>query len=598
MKKLLFVLSLSLLLTSFLPQKTQAQGVQDFVINDFTADYYLSNQDKQGTLRIVEKIDVTFSGNNHGILRAIPKTYKNHQLQLKVNEISSSTSNKTQHTTYTENGNTVLKIGDPNRTFTGHQFYQIDYTLNNAIGFYDDHDELYWDINGDQWQQPFQKVTARLHLPDGLRLKQNLGQGGFACFAGGYGLSDRACTVSAEGNTVTFKATTQLTARQTLTILAGFEKGYFTSPTFLDTVSEYLSFIIAATLLPVLVFIYAFRRWRKYGRDPKGRGTIVPEYSAPDNLRPIEIGSLLDFKTDNKDLSATIIDLAVRGYIKIIETKKSKLIGKDKLSYSFELTGKEESELAFFEADILSGLRGLAPTGYTAEALKNKSSLIVPLDSLKQKFYTTANKLKSDVRKGMVTQGYFASNPLTAGGRLFVLGGLLFLSTFILGAFGMGLIIGLVMSALIAFGFGVLMPARTAKGVAALEASKGLKMYLETAEKDRIKMLQSPDAKYASAHEAPVKTVELFEKLLPYAMILGVENQWAKQFEGIYNTPPSWYEGNWTAFNTGLLMGSLNNSMNAVNTVAFSSPSSSGSSGFGGGGFSGGGGGGGGGGGW
>jgi uncharacterized membrane protein len=144
----------------------------------------------------------------------------------------------------------------------------------------------------------------------------------------------------------------------------------------------------------------------------------------------------------------------------------------------------------------------------------------------------------------------------------------------------------------------MLMPARTAKGVAALEQVKGLKLYMETAEKDRMAKLQAPNAPYASNAAEPVKTVELFEKLLPYAIVLGVETQWAKQFEALYTSPPDWYGGSWSTFNSVYLVNSISEGVGSAVNTSFSSPKSSSSSGFGGGGFSGGGGGGGGGGGW
>jgi uncharacterized membrane protein len=160
------------------------------------------------------------------------------------------------------------------------------------------------------------------------------------------------------------------------------------------------------------------------------------------------------------------------------------------------------------------------------------------------------------------------------------------------------MIVGIVAGLLIAIACLAALDARTAKGVAAKEHAQGLKMYLEVAEKDRLQKLQGPDAAYAPKTAGPKKTVELFEKLLPYAMVLGVEKQWAEQFKDLYTSPPDWYSGHWTSFNAGYLAGSLNSGVGSAVSGAFSAPSSSGSSGFGGGGFSGGGGGGGGGGGW
>src|SRR6478672_11682811 len=129
-----------LLLASLTSPKAHA-GVNDFVINDFSTDYTLTNKDKQGELRIVEDIDLTFSDFNHGIERAIPKTYKDNSLKVKVNGISSSTGAPTDLSTRNESGNLVLRIGSPSRTITGHQTYKIDNTVQNVIGFYGNHDE-------------------------------------------------------------------------------------------------------------------------------------------------------------------------------------------------------------------------------------------------------------------------------------------------------------------------------------------------------------------------------------------------------------------------------------------------------------------------
>jgi len=155
------------------PHKASA-SVQDFTINDFSADYSINNADRQGEMHVVERINLTFTDFNHGILRAIPNSYKGLPLKLHVQNISSTSGAPTQFTTYGQNGNTVLKIGDPNRTLTGKQSYTIDYTVQNVITFYNDHDELYWDINGDQWPQPFEHVTARFHLAHGLSVNQSV----------------------------------------------------------------------------------------------------------------------------------------------------------------------------------------------------------------------------------------------------------------------------------------------------------------------------------------------------------------------------------------------------------------------------------------
>jgi uncharacterized membrane protein len=174
----------------------------------------------------------------------------------------------------------------------------------------------------------------------------------------------------------------------------------------------------------------------------------------------------------------------------------------------------------------------------------------------------------------------------------------MYLACFVLSAvFGGPAVLGTIVGTILVVAFLTLMPARLPKGVEAKEHIQGLKLYLETAEAERLKNLQSPNAADAPKSAEPKKTVELYEKLLPYAIALGVEGEWSKQFEDIYRTPPDWYQGNWTNFNAVYLASSLNDGVQSEVNSAYSSPSSSGSSGFSGGG-AGGGGGGGGGGGW
>jgi uncharacterized membrane protein len=200
--------------------------------------------------------------------------------------------------------------------------------------------------------------------------------------------------------------------------------------------------------------------------------------------------------------------------------------------------------------------------------------------------------VQNSIPKTLAARGYFSHDPTSAGTIGYVLGILIIGGSFFLIPVSIVMLVGVAVAGLITLLFAKLMPSRTAQGARAKDAAEGLKLYLNTAEKDRIAMLQSPDSPYAPKTDEPTKTVELFEKLLPYAMVLGVEKEWAKQFEGIYTTPPDWYGGNWSTFNAIYLADSLNDSMGAMNS-SFAAPSSSGS-----GGSAGGGGGGGGGGGW
>jgi len=318
-----------------------------------------------------------------------------------------------------------------------------------------------------------------------------------------------------------------------------------------------------------------FYLWYSRGRDPKGRGTIIAQFDAPDNLTPAEVGTIIDEKAHKRDISAEIINLAIKGYIKI---KRIEVKGIFK-SVDYELFKlKDENSLANpFERELMTSLF--------------KKKIEIKLSSLKDKFYKDLKKVEKEIYESIVSKGYFLKNPNKVRGTYIGIGfAILVLSWFSGPIFNWFGVVNIAISGILVIIFSFFMPKKAKKGVLAKEYILGLKNYLTVAEKDRIKF-----------HNAPEKNPEHFEKLLPYAMVLGVEKEWAKQFENIYDQQPSWYNdpshAHFTAF---VLASSLNSFQTKANTTLTSRPSSasSGSSGFGGGGFSGGGFGGGGGGSW
>ncbi len=583
MKKFGLVLVAVVVATLALGTKPVSADVNNFTVTKFHADQTLTRTDPQGQLHIVEQINVNFTDNNHGLLRAIPKSYKHHDLRLHVNSIRSDSGAPTDYKLDSSNGNTVIKIGDPSRTVTGAQQYTIDYTLNNVISFYTDHSELYWDVNGTDWRQPFDQVSVSLHLPPGLQQTRAP-----VCYTGAYGDNQANCTITAQPDNIESATTAPLQAGQGLTYVASFVPGYFVPAKWYDPSGEYFRRLLEFLAPIVIVGSLSAAIWWRRGRDPKGSGIIVPQYQPPSGLNPASVGTIYNFELSNRDITATIVQLALRDYLKIIETKQIKKLRKDTVSYQLQLLSADINKLDANEQLLITALFGTLSAGET-----------IDINDKQEKLYNTARKLSKNISMTLTKAGYFRSNPLNAADTqsvviilAFAIGGLFFYFLHSL-LFGFSAFL----SALVALWFGGAMSARTAKGVAAKEQIKGLKMYLEVAEKDRIQKLQSPDAAYAAQTNRPVKTVELFEKLLPYAIVLGVEKQWADKFEGLYSQPPDWYTGNWNTFSAGYLASSLTNGVGGAIDTAFSSPSSSSSSGFGGG-FSGGGGGGGGGGGW
>ena len=325
--------------------------------------------------------------------------------------------------------------------------------------------------------------------------------------------------------------------------------------------------------IPVIVLGILLNLWYAKGKDPKGRGTIIAQFDAPDNLTPAEVGTVIDEKVQNKDISSEIINLAVRGYLKITRIESKKLIFKS-TDYQLDKLKIEDGLDNDFDKKLVKGLFG------------SKDS--VKLSDLKNKFYDDLAKIKKQLYKVVVKKGYFPRNPNKVRGVYAGVGIVLVFITFFVGPiFGGFGIFSLLSSAVLIIIFSFIMPVRTLKGVHAREHILGLKRYLSVAEKDRIEF-----------HNAPKKDPKQFEKLLPYAMVLGVEKKWAEQFKDIYSQQPGWYnDPTGAGFNSVVLANSLSSFSASANTTMVSRPSSAsgGGSGFsgggGGGGFGGGGGG-------
>jgi uncharacterized membrane protein YgcG len=569
--------------------QVSAQGVDNFTVRSFTADYYLSKDNKnRSELKVVERVIAEFpqSDQNHGILRAIPEEYDGHTVGLDILGVTNQNGQDWNYGTSSENKNTVLKIGDGDKFVHGLQTYNIEYQLRDVTKNFTPNDEFFWNINGTQWQQPFEQVTARIHLAPGVAARFNEQT---RCYTGVQDSTESACNVSVDGNTVTFSTTRALTSGENMSVVLGFQPGTF-EPYRQD--SWQLALLVASALvglvgIPTAAFVIMWRKWRAQGSDPKGRGTIIPRYTPPEGINPILADIVINERAETKAISATALELCIKRYLKLYEIKKDKLIG-SKTEYELELV-KDPSSLSTEEQKVLDVLFSGNPS------VGDK----VNLSQQKNKLYGKVASLQKSANSAVAKQGYFTTNPSDArkkylgwGIGLLVVGGSLVFAIPI-----MLLGIGLLAAGVIVLIFSGVMPARTKKGVETKEHLLGLRDYMTIAESDRIKVLESPKG----AEKTPVdpddkaQLVKLYEKLLPYAVLFGIEKQWAKQFADMYEQPPDWYSGS-RSFNTGVFVGAISG-FNTASTSSFTAPSSSSSSGFSGG-SSGGGGGGGGGGGW
>jgi uncharacterized membrane protein YgcG len=613
--KLSALIAFTILLTAVFNKPAFAQNTQAFKFESFSGNYYLDkNSENDSTMRVQETLVAVFPDydQNHGILRAIPERYKNHTLSLKNISVTDESGKPYQFSSSNNNNNKVLKIGNPSSYVHGRVIYKINYEMQDITSYYPDHDELFWDINGDQWEQPFNTVTANIHiakqLVNGLQDQRR-------CYAGIVDSVTQNCSitlVSPPNETYITASANSLQPRQTLSIVLAFKPGTFNQKSTAikkeeQRVKIQLVFgIIAATIPPVWAFVFMFRRWRQFGNDPKGRGVIIPEYEPPKDFDVLNSDYLMNQKLRNVAITAAIIEAAVNGYLTIYEIPKSGLFGKKDYELELKSVPQNASEEKLGALSIIFGDQLQLTPGTKIKLSDIKKSI-----SRRQSIATKMKGLEDVLATNLTRKGYFIKNPKTVKNGYIIWVVVMFFLCWFLGFLAVSLqllplgalVAGIGVAAVIVFLFSFIMPARSEAGVAAYDALLGLKDYIKLAEADRLKFLQSPEGaeKLPVAGQFDPKTpeakVKLFEKLLPYAMLFNLEKDWAKQFNDIYTSPPSWYQGgNWSAFNAGYLVGSLND-FGTSTTQSFSSPSDSSGSGFSGGG-AGGGGGGGGGGGW
>jgi uncharacterized membrane protein len=561
------ILALALLIAA------PAAAQRTLVIERFDATIDVS---ADGSILVEEYIVPRFTGTWNGIFRTIPIQYEspqglNYMLRLTIESVTDDEGRSLKYESSRERHYRKLKIWVPGASNTA-KTVKVVYRVANGLRFFDEHDELYWNVTGDEWEVPIESASADVKLPAGVSGVRA------TAFRGAYGSTEQSdVTIEADGVRVT--TTRGLGMREGLTVVVGWNPGIVHRPTAVERTARtvYSNLPLA---IPPLVFFGMLRLWRRRGRDPE-LAPIATQYEPPTSMTPAELGTLIDGKPDMRDITSTIVDLAVRGYLHITETKDEHLFGLfSSKDYTFTLkkTRAEWTGLKPHERELLNALFGGVES--------------VTLSDLKNKFYKHLPGLKNGLYGVLVSDGFYMNRPDRVR-SMFVIGGVIFGllvgfgSATLMAWLGMlpaaGIVAG-ILSGLIVVVFGWFMPSRTVQGTRQLEKVLGFREFLSRVEGDRLDRM--------------VKTPEMFEKFLPFAMALGVEDTWAKAFDGIYKEPPSWYTGpgGVHTFRPSTFASNLGVMSTQAASVMASAPRSSGGSGFrggsSGGGFGGGGGGG------
>ncbi len=552
------------LLAAFLPAAANSEEIKKFHSDIFV--------DENGSLTVVEDIEYDFQyAQRRGIYRYIPYKYdygyKRYSIKIDVEKVTDFDGNPYQYKVSTEGAVVNIRIGDPDKTITGVHGYRIEYTVRGAVAFFEEYDELYWNVTGDEWRVPINEAGARIYLPEGSR------EGIQAeCYTGPRGATGKDCTASISGGEAEFGTSRVLWAGEGLTIVTGFPKGLVKEPTGSEKIGWFLRdnwFFV----LPFATLFGMFYIWSTSGRDPDGRGSIMVRYSPPEGFTPAEAGTLIDERADVADITSTVIDLAVRGYLRIEEHQSTKLYFFTDRDYKLIKT-KEPApgELKPHEQKVLAGIF--------------KTGGEVEISDLRNKFYRELPGITKSLYSELVKGGYFPGDPEKVKGIYKWIGIILLIVGFALFT-NFLLKVSIALSGLIILAWSGFMPKKTKQGALAKEELFGFREFIDRAEKDRIEALAKDDP-------------TLFDRVLPFALVFGLEDRWAEAFRDMYREPPSWYSspGYMNSFTPRLFVADLGRSLGVMNSTFASAPRKSGGSGLGGGGSSGGGFGGGGGGSW
>ncbi len=561
-----FLTSLALVAILFLMVGT----AQAWFIRDFSTHLTVK---ADSSLLVREEIQVDFeSESRHGIFRTIPVSYRRgslkYNLRLKVLSVEDQNGQSYPYQVSRKGLYREIKIGDPDRYISGVHWYVISYRVQRAINYFDDHDELYWNATGDEWLVPIGQARAIVSLPAAVPLDEVITQS----FTGPRDTRESKAEESKELGEIVFEVDS-LNIREGLTVVVGIPKGYLGKPGPITTIIWFLMdnwFF----LVPLVVLILMLIIWWTSGRNPRVEESIMVRYHPPSDLTPSEAGTLVDERADLTDITAMIIDLAVRGYLKIEQVDSKKLLFFSNRDYRFELLKefRADPKLKPHEKQFLTGIFNSQDPGSK-----------VALSSLKNKFYVHLPKIQKSLYQLLSREGYFYGRPDRIRGAyrgvgiaLIVIGFFLFVGvlrrweSLVLLSVPGGIILA----------FSAIMPRLTARGVRMVNQILGLKEFITRVEEDRLKRMNKEDP-------------TVFDRVLPFAMVLGVADEWADAFRDIYREPPAWFVSPHYipgAFYIGMLVSDLGQATKTMGSTLASSPSQAGGGGSG---FSGGGGGGG-----
>ncbi|MBP7005782.1 DUF2207 domain-containing protein [Patescibacteria group bacterium] len=528
---------------------THAQTTDAERVTSFNVQAAMNRGDD---LLVRETISYDFGSNEkHGIYRYIPNvmTVGVRRINLGLHVLGVLRDGVTEQTTNsTENDNVFMKIGDPDRTMSGAHVYQLQYSVAHLVVNEAEQQRVSWNVTGNGWKVPIDSATFLLDTP-AIPTRVD-------CFTGPIGSTQHACTVSTSGTQVMARTVSNLYAGSGLTVEAFYPPGTFVSA--VTDVGELPWWAMPWLAFSVLISLIWGIVWFFFGRDPKGRGTIIPEYDPPADMKPYEVNALANDGVTHRGVAATILDLSRRGIIRLTILDEGN-------NYRIERLRNKEKNLDTFESGIVSML-----------FLHGDEAVMTGHDQARATVYQMIHEWTNAQLK---TRGWHQWNITFMRGAAIA-------AAVVSWGIGMALLNGYfndprlflsVIGLFLAMIFAYYMPKRTPNGARLLEQIDGFKLYVHVAEKDRL-----------AFHEAPEKTPERFSALLPFAVALGIEKSWGALFADLAVSPTSQNSMMMTALQASAFAHTFSSDVRSFATAPSSSSGSGGSSGGGGGGGGGG----------
>ena len=537
---------------------------------------------QDGWIDVTETIRVRAEGDRirRGIYRDFPTDYEDKRgnkyvVGFEPLSVLRNNAPESSHMQNIRDGKRVY-FGDSSRYInSGEHVYTFRYRASRMLGFFDNHDELYWNVTGVEWAFPIDNASATVSFAFDVSANDIATEAYTGSF--GYTKQDYTSRIDGSGRAY-FQTSKPLQALNGLTIVVGWPKGFVTEPTDMQRLGWLLkdnANLLVALCGLLLLLAYYIPVWLNFGRDPD-EGVLVTRYEPPQDFSPASLRYIRQMYYDDKVMTAAVVNLAVKGYLRIeLEEGSDGFLG----------IGKEEDKYSLVKTRPGGTAPPMAPGEQELyDALFDSGSSIV-LENDNHEQLGDAKDAHKRSLKSDYKQHYFRLN-----GLMNIPAILIFVVTAVISLSGGPsslVILTIVIMAVMTIFFAIIMKRPTMRGRKLLDEIIGFKDYLEIAEKDEMNLRNPPE-----------KTPELFEAYLPFALALGVDQLWAEKFASVLAAvrqtdgatyQPAWYNG---SLNTMDLSGATSQLSNSLNTAISSSVAPPGSSsGGGGGGFSGGGGG-------